>query len=61
MFDAVRHVVGSALVAAFYAVAPSTVPEWRLNPAVPPALVLAVGDPVSWLPARFGEPWPTRQ
>jgi hypothetical protein len=32
--------------AAFMAVAPSTVPVGRLDPASPPALMLVVGDPV---------------
>ncbi|HEX2369049.1 MAG TPA: hypothetical protein VHM94_07440 [Acidimicrobiia bacterium] len=32
--------------AAFMALAPSTVPVGRLDPASPPALLLVVGDPV---------------
>lgn len=33
-------------LAAYLALAPSSVPPWRLAPASPPALVLPVGDPV---------------
>ena len=44
--------VGRFLVAVFLALAPSSVPAWRLSVASPPALILAVGEPVPWI---FGE------
>jgi hypothetical protein len=41
-----RALVGRLMLAAFLALAPSSVPEWRKSASPPPALVLPVGDPV---------------
>lgn len=47
-----RRRLGLVTVAVAVSIAPSTVPEWRLSPMVPPAVVLAVGDPVPLLGER---------
>lgn len=54
MFEAIRRLAGNALLAAFYAIAPSTVPHWRLDPGLPPAVVLPIGEPVPSLSAWAG-------
>ncbi|HKZ28653.1 MAG TPA: hypothetical protein VJ482_03315 [Acidimicrobiia bacterium] len=44
-----RSLAGRLMLAAFLALAPSSVPEWRMSASPPPALVLLVGDPVRWI------------
>lgn len=44
-----RHRVGGVFLALFFAFAPSTVPDWRADPATRTVMVLAIGEPV----ARF--------
>jgi len=41
-----RALAGRLMLAAFLAIAPSSIPEWRTSAASPPALVLPVGDPI---------------
>jgi len=43
-----QRVAVRAAMAGWFAIAPSTVPSWRLSPAAPPGLVLPVGEPVRW-------------
>ena len=38
-----------ALLALFFALAPSSIPEWRTAPEAPPAAVLPVGEPIRML------------
>lgn len=38
--------VAEAMLAVYFALAPSTVPPWRRGVSPPPAAVLLVGDPV---------------
>ena len=44
-----RVLAGRFMLAAFMALAPSSVPEWRMSVAPPPGWVLPVGDPVPWI------------
>jgi hypothetical protein len=47
-----RRRAGEAVLAVFFALAPSEVPAWRTDPGVRPAVVLSVGDPVTPLVGR---------
>lgn len=38
--------VAEAMLALYFAVAPSTMPAWRQAAAAPPAAMLVVGEPV---------------
>ena len=42
-----RHRLGEALLALFFAFAPSTIPDWRTDPSVRTVAVLPVGEPVA--------------
>ena len=42
-----RQRLVQAMLALYFALAPSTVPMWRLNVGVTPAATLVVGKPVS--------------
>jgi len=41
--------VGPAFLAVFFAIAPSRIEPWRLDPTVRNAVTLSVGEPVRWL------------
>ena len=47
-----RTRLSTALLAVYFALAPSTVPLWRLEPRPPPAAVLPVGAPTPSLAVR---------
>lgn len=51
-FEALRRSITNALVAAFYALAPSYVPAWRLDPRVGVAYVLPIGEPTPSIGGR---------
>lgn len=40
-----RSRIGEAVLAVFFALAPSEIPAWRSDPALRPVAVLAVGEP----------------
>jgi len=44
--------LGQLTLAVAVSLSPSTVPEWRLQPTLPPAYVLSVGEPVTPLVRR---------
>ena|GEM_PF-4006504 len=44
-----RGLVGPAFLAVFFAIAPSRIEPWRLDPTVRNAVTLSVGEPVRWL------------
>jgi hypothetical protein len=50
--SSLRAQLSGALLAVFFALAPTTVPEWRLAPTRPPAAVLPVGEPTPSLAVR---------
>jgi len=50
VFDGLRRRLADAVLATYLALAPSHTAEWRLT-AIPPAVVLAVGEPMRALPA----------
>ncbi len=54
MFEAARARFSEALLAVFFALAPSAVPEWRGDPRIRVAAVLAVGEPTPSLAVRPG-------
>ncbi len=44
--------MSGVFMAVFFALAPSTVPLWRLDPRPPPAAVLPIGEPTPSLSVR---------
>lgn len=44
-----KGILGPAFLAAYFAMAPSTVEPWRLDPSVSHSVTLAVGEPVRLL------------
>lgn len=47
-----RRRFAEALLAIYFAMAPSTIPSWRVDPTHRPAAVLMVGAPVPMLTRR---------
>jgi hypothetical protein len=45
VFDALRRVAGQMFLAMYFALAPSTVPDWRADPSLRTVAMLAVGEP----------------
>ena len=43
--EGIRRRIGQAMLAVYFALAPSSVPAWRLDPVQRIAAVLAVGEP----------------
>ncbi|MDJ0923467.1 MAG: hypothetical protein QNJ77_02805 [Acidimicrobiia bacterium] len=44
-----RRVFSGMVVAAFFALAPSTVPDWRSDPSVRTVAVLPIGEPIRFI------------
>ncbi len=42
-----RYRLGGALLAIFFALAPSEVPDWRRDPGIRTVAVLPIGEPVA--------------
>ena len=56
MFDRLRQQVrqafGQVLVALFFSLAPSTIPDWRADPGIRTVAVLAIGEPMRSISSR---------
>ena len=51
----VRHKLGEVVLALFFAMAPSYLPDWRADPGLRTVAVLPIGEPVvSWDKAYRG-------
>ena len=42
----IRRRLGQALLAVYFAFAPSEAPQWRMDPDMRPVAMLAIGEPV---------------
>ncbi len=54
MSDRLRSRLSQALMAVFFALAPSSVEPWRVEPRARVAAVLAVGEPTPSIAGRAG-------
>ncbi len=52
MSDLLQRAIRQAVLAAFLALAPSYVPDWRADPSVRTVAVLPVGEPMASFAAR---------
>ena len=48
----IRRLVGEVMLATFFALTPTEIPQWRANPEHRPVAVLPIGEPVPWLAER---------
>ncbi len=53
-FEELRRVLVGGMVAAYFAIAPSSVPPWRLEQLPRPAAVLLLGEPTPSVAVRPG-------
>ena len=44
-----RRILGGIFVAAFFAFAPSSVPDWRFDPSLRTVAVLPIGEPTAFI------------
>ncbi len=47
-----RRSLGGVFLALYFALAPSTVPDWRSDPALRTVAVLPIGEPVAFFDRR---------
>jgi hypothetical protein len=49
VYDTVRRAAVRTVLAATLSFGPSVVPPWRVEPTLPPAATLEVGEPMPWI------------
>ncbi len=47
-----RRLLGGVFLALYFALAPSTVPDWRSDPTVRTVAVLPIGEPLAYFDRR---------